>query len=547
MDIELILKIIVQVVGGLGLFLLGMKYMSEGMQAIAGEKLKKLISKVTDNRIVACGVGAAITGMIQSSSVTTVMVVGMVNASVMTLKQAIGVIMGGNIGTTVTAWLIALKIVEYGLPILGIAAFFYLFASHDRVRYTAMLFLGLGMVFFGLTLMKGGFQPLRDMPEFVSLLSMFEPVTYWGLIKCIFVGAVTTAIIQSSSATIAITISLASTGVINYETAVALVLGENIGTTITAFLASIGTSTNAKRAAYAHILFNVLGATIMVPLFYRYIWILKLIFPEDLNIAAKIAFAHTGFNILIVILLIPFINVLANLVKFIAPDKLHEEKPHLTYLDVRLFETPVLGLKQSYDEIIRMAEGINEMFDWLKEIITLETRDQKIEKKIFHREQVYDEIQKEIAEFISKIMVGNLPHSATNESTNQLRMADEYESISDYVVNILKLVIKMKKDNMVFSKQGKKEILQLHNAVVKYMKMITNATKYRNSEIMNQALSMADSIRHKVKDIKSNHLTRLAAEQTTPLVSLVFMDTVSAYRRLKDHTLNIAEVLAGEK
>ena len=194
-----------------------------------------------------------------------------------------------------------------------------------------------------------------------------------------------------------------------------------------------------------------------------------------------------------------------------------------------------------------MAEGISEMFDWLKEIIILESRNQKIEKKIFHREQVYDEIQKEIAEFISKIMVGNLPHSATNESRNQLRMADEYESISDYIVNILKLVIKMKKDNMVFSKQGKKEILELHNAVVKYMKMITNATKYRNSEIMNQALSMADSIRHKVKDIKSNHLTRLAAEQTTPLVSLVFMDTVSAYRRLKDHTLNIAEVLAGEK
>ncbi len=547
MDFEFIVKIIVQAIGGLGIFLLGMKYMSEGMQAIAGEKLKKLISKVTDNRFIACGIGATITGMIQSSSVTTVLVVGMVNANLMTLSQAIGVILGADIGTTVTAWLIALKIVEYGLPILGISAFFYLFSSNDRVRYPAMMFLGLGMVFFGLTLMKNGFQPLRDMPEFLSLLSMFEPVNYWGLLKCIFVGAFTTAIIQSSSATVAITISLALTGVINYETAVALVLGENIGTTITAVLASIGTSTNAKRAAYAHILIKVIGVSIMIPIFYQYIWILKTVLPENMNIAAKIAFAHTGFNVFIVILFISFIKIFADIVKFFVPDTLHEEKPHLTYLDVRLLETPILGLKQSRDEIIRMTEGINEMLEWLKEIIVMESRDQKLEKKIFHRELVYDEVQKEIAEFISKIMVGNLPHSATEESRNQLRMADEYESISDYIVNVLKLSIKMKNDKLEFSKKGKKEILQLHNAVAKYLRMITDATISNNSEILNRAITMADSIKHLVKEIKSNHLTRLAKKQTTPLMSLVFMDMVSAYRRLKDHTLNIAEVLAGEK
>jgi phosphate:Na+ symporter len=547
LDFEFTVKVIVQAIGGLGIFLLGMKYMSDGMQAIAGEKLKKLISKVTDNRFIACGIGATITGMIQSSSVTTVLVVGMVNANLMTLSQAIGVILGADIGTTVTAWLIALKIVEYGLPILGISAFFYLFSSNDRVRYPAMMFLGLGMIFFGLTLMKNGFQPLRDMPEFLSLLSMFSPSDYWGLLKCIFVGAFTTAIIQSSSATVAITISLALTGVINYETAVALVLGENIGTTITAFLASIGTSTNAKRAAYAHILIKVIGVSIMIPIFYQYIWILKTVLPENMNIAAKIAFAHTGFNVFIVVLFISFIKIFADIVKFLAPDKLHEEKPHLTYLDVRLLETPILGLKQSRDEIIRMAEGINEMLDWLKEIIVMESRDQKLEKKIFHREQVYDDIQKEIAEFISKIMVGNLPHSATDESRYQLRMADEYESISDYIVDILKLSIKMKNDKLEFSKKGKKEILQLHNAVAKYMSLITNATISNNSEILNRAITMADSVKYLVKEIKSNHLTRLAKKQTTPLMSLVFMDIVSAYRRLKDHTLNIAEVLAGEK
>lgn len=547
MQLGQLIEMLVQAIGGLGIFLLGMKYMSDGMQAIAGEKLKKLITKVTDNRFVACGVGATITGMIQSSSVTTVMVVGMVNANIMNLTQAIGVIMGGNIGTTVTAWLIALKIVEYGLPILGVSAFFYLFTRKDRVRYTAMMFLGLGMVFFGLTLMKSGFQPLRNNPEFISLLSMFEPVSYWGLLKCIFIGALTTALIQSSSATVAITISLATTGVINYETAVALVLGENIGTTITAFLASIGTTTNAKRAAYSHILFNVTGALIMVPLFYQYVELLYLLFPENLNIAAKIAFAHTGFNIFIVILLIPFINVFAKIVKFLAPEKSYEEKPKLTYLDVRLYETPILALQQSYDEIIRMAKGINEMFDWLKTCISVSKREKSTEKNIFHREQEYDQIQKELVEFISKNMSSNLPPNATLEARSQLRMADEYESISDYIANILKMMLRIKNNDMELTKKDKKDILDLHASTAKFLNMIKNAIEFRNTEIIIKALSSGRTLKHKVKIIRSSHLNRLEAEQSTALMSLVIMDMLNAYKRIKEHALNIAEVIAGEK
>jgi len=547
MHVEQLVEMLMQTIGGLGIFLFGMKQMSDGMQAIAGEKLRQLINKVTENRFIACGVGATITGMIQSSSVTTVMVVGMVNAKIMTLTQAIGVIMGGNIGTTVTAWLIALKIVEYGLPILGIAAFFYLFTTKDRVRYTAMMFFGLGMVFFGLTLMKGGFQPLRDNQEFISLLSMFEPVNYWGLLKCIFIGALTTALIQSSSATVAITISLASTGVINYETAVALVLGENIGTTVTAFLASIGTTTNAKRAAYSHILFNILGAMIMIPLFYRYVWILNTIFPENMNIAAKIAFAHSGFNIFVVVVLISFINVFAKIVTILAPDKLYKEKPQLTFLDVRLFETPVLGLKQSYDEIIRMTQGINEMFDWLKISISNEKRDKSIENKIFHSEQEFDQIQKELVEFISKILSRNIPQNETNEARSQLRMADEYESISDYIANILKMNLRMKNNEMELTKKDKKDIIDLHNSTTKYLNMIKKALEIRNNDIIIKALSSGRTLKHKVKTIRSGHLNRLAEEQTTALMSLVFMDMLNAYKRIKEHALNIAEVVSGVK
>jgi phosphate:Na+ symporter len=270
MDIKLIIQIFIGTIGGLGLFLLGMKQMSEGMQAVAGEKIRKLISAITDNRLIACGVGAAITSLIQSSSVTIVMVVGMVNAGLMTLRQAIGVVLGADIGTTITAWLVALHIVDYGLPILGISALFFLFSNNDRIRFTAMITLGLGMIFFGLELMKQGFQPLHDKPEFLALFSRFEPTSYIGVIKCVLVGSLITALIQSSSATVAITITLANTQVIGFETAVALVLGENIGTTITAYLASLGATTDAKRTAFTHIIIKVIGVIIMIPLFFKH-------------------------------------------------------------------------------------------------------------------------------------------------------------------------------------------------------------------------------------------------------------------------------------
>ena len=257
----LTIKMIFAVVGGLGIFLLGMKNMSEGTQAVAGDRMRKLINAVTNNRFIACGVGIIVTSLIQSSSVTTVMVVGMVNAELMNLMQAIGVILGADIGTTITGWILVLEIAKYGLPMIGLSAFFFLFSKNEQIRYSAMMILGLGMVFFGLQMMKEGFYPLREMPAFIEWFSRFTPINYFGVLKCCLAGAILTTIVQSSSATLGITIGLASTGIINFETAAALVLGENIGTTITAYLASLGASTNAKRTAIAHILIKVIGVT----------------------------------------------------------------------------------------------------------------------------------------------------------------------------------------------------------------------------------------------------------------------------------------------
>lgn len=541
------IQIILTVIGGLGLFLLGMKQMSEGMQAVAGERLRRMISAVTDNRLIAAGVGASVTGIIQSSSVTTVMVVGMVNAGIMTLKQAVGVIMGTNIGTTITAWLIALRIADYGLPILGIAALVYLFAKNERLQYTAMFFLGLGMVFFGLEMMKTGLQPLRDLPEFIALMSSFAPDNFGGLIKCVLVGSLLTAIIQSSSATVAITITLAQTGAITYETAVALVLGENIGTTITAFLSSIGANTSAKRAARAHMLFNVIGVSIMLPVFYQYIWFLKKVYPETLSIASRIAFSHSFFNIFIIILLLPLIKPFTRLVELIVPSSKKREKSHLTYLDVRLFDTPVLAIQQSYQEIILMGEWIQKMMKWLRESIADPNSNKILENKLFHREKIFDLIQKEIMEFIGKMMTGTLSHNVTTEARNQLRMADEYETISDYIVTILKLKCRQRNNELQFSESGLKEMLLLHDTVTEYLEMIHHAVKNKAPDVMSKAMSRGEAVTHKMKDIRSNHLSRLENNVTSPLLSLIYMDMLSSYRRIKDHAFNIAEVLAGEK
>jgi len=542
-----ILQIIISVLGGLGLFLIGMKNMSEGMQAVAGNNLRKLINTVTDNRFVACGVGTTVTGLIQSSSVTTVMVVGMVNAGVMTLKQSIGVIMGVNIGTTVTAWLIALKIADYGLLILGVSAFVYLFAKHDRVRYTAMMFVGLGMVFFGLELMKDALLPLRNNEQLIGLMSQFVPDSYFGIIKCIGAGALITALIQSSSATVAITITLAQTEIIGYDTAVALVLGENIGTTITAYLASLGASANAKRAAFAHISINFLGATILIPLFYYYLAFLNFSLPETMDISSRIAFAHSGFNIFIVSVFIWFINPLSRFVLFLVPGKGGEEQHHLTYLDVRMIETPIIAIQQSHDEVLRMSKSVQKMFGWLRTCLENVNTNESIEKQIFHREQVLDLIQKEVVEFISNLMTGTVPQHITEEARKQLRMADEYESISDYIVSTLKILLRMKNNKLDMTEQGRSEICNLHDSLTEYLDFIYQAVGQRNSDILSRAMTDSSAIRYKIKNFRGSHLNRLASEQTSPAMSLIYMDLLNSYRRMLDHAFNIAEVLSGEK
>ncbi|MBU2590593.1 MAG: Na/Pi cotransporter family protein [Nitrospinae bacterium] len=560
MKSKVIIEMLFMVVGGLGIFLLGMKYMSDGMQAYAGEKLRRLINAITGNPIVACGVGTLVTCLVQSSSITTVMVVGMVNSSIMTLTQAIGVILGANIGTTITGWILVLKIGKYGLPIIGFSAIFYLFTNRENIRHLATVTLGLGMIFFGLELMKNGFSPIKDVPIFLEWFSKFSPTNYLGVMKCVAAGAVLTAIVQSSSATLGITMGLAFTGIIDFPTAAALVLGENIGTTITAFLASLGSSYNAKRASYAHILFNIIGVLWITSIFPIYMKLIRWISITDPGLSAigtdgqtiypyamkGIALTHTVFNVVNVLLFLPLVPLMVKLLEKIVPER-EEEEVRLTALDVRMLETPVVAIEQSQKEITKMGNKVLEMLDYLRELIVKKEGDRRLADILFKYEDDLDIVQKEVVEFLSRIMGGTLSHEMVDDTRMQLRMADEYESISDYITNILKLNLKMIENNYLVSKEGERDLLDLHDRVKDYISTINKAVKEDNKNILPEARNLAKIVTNTMKRYRSEHVARVEKGEASPLKSLIYTDMLNAYRRIKDHALNIAEALSGEK
>jgi phosphate:Na+ symporter len=588
-----LMTIIPSVVGGLGIFMLGMKYMSDGLQATAGNRLRRMISVVTNNRFMAVGMGTLVTCIVQSSSVTTVMCVGFVNSGFMTLHQAIGVTLGANIGTTITGWILVLKIGKAGLPILGIAALVYRFGKKEKLHYLALLAMGVGMIFFGLELMKDGFKPLRKLPDFEAWFHAFQATSYLGIIKCAAVGCILTCIVQSSSATLGITIGLATAGVIPFYTAAALVLGENIGTTITALISSMGTTTNAKRAAYAHFLFNVVGVFWIILLFQPYIWILEHFYAmfqidpslevlkaggEAVDVAGMeiivrdgteyirqggdlvelvhefphvtkgIALAHTCFNVVNVLVFLPFTHTMARLLTRFVPDREYKEAPHITRLDARILETPAVGIEQSRVEILRMGASCVKMMDKLEAILADPEGDHDaLIKKLFHREEVLDIIQKEIVDYLTELLADDATHQIVDDGTMQIRMADELESVSDYISNILKLHLRLHNDGQTLGTGEMKTILELHAEATAYMTMVLEGYSVRNRDIVSKAKTEGDAITHHIRTAREAHLAGITGERVSPLASVSFTNILNGYRRLKDHMLNFAEALAGHK
>jgi phosphate:Na+ symporter len=551
------------VVGGLGLFMLGMKYMSEGMQAVAGNSLRRMISLVTDNRLMATGTGTAVTTLVQSSTITTVIVVGLVNAGLMKLHQAIGVIIGANIGTTITGWILVLKVGKYGLPILGVAALVYLFVRKDRPRFIAMAVMGLGMVFFGLELMKDGFAPMKDIPLFVEAFKWFQADSYFGVMRAVLVGCVLTFLVQSSSATLAITIGLAATGAIPFTTAAALVLGENIGTTITVMLASIGANVNAKRASYAHVLFNVFGVLWITALFPVYIRLVAGVInglhgtdPIGMTMAdfaspvefaavmtAGIALTHTGFNVTNTLLFLPFLAPYARLLERLVPDPRTREVPYLKHLDARAVSAPVLGVEQSRGEVVQMGAGVLKMTGWIRELAYEGPLDERLIQKSFHREDVLDNMQQEIVTFLTDILDATVPHAIAEEGRQQLRIAHEYESLSDRLASILKAFLKLRDMRLELPPDHLAGLRDVHDAVASFLTNVADAYANRDTLSDLDAQSSSSAITRMVKRLRDEHLELMTTNPLDPKLSLVYTGLLTDYRRVRAHTLNIHDAM----
>ncbi|MEC8861779.1 MAG: Na/Pi cotransporter family protein, partial [Planctomycetota bacterium] len=497
--------------------------------------------------------------VVQSSSITTVMVVGFVNSGVMQLSQALGVIMGANIGTTITGWILVLKVGKYGLPILGLAAFSYLFSRDQRWRYWSMSTMGVGMVFFGLELMKDGCSVIKEMEGFESWFKSFTASNYPGILGCALVGCFLTTIVQSSSATLGITISLASQGVITYETAAALVLGENIGTTITAYLASLGATTNARRAAYFHIIFNLVGVLWITAIFHWYIDLVQWIVGDDVtavqiadgkeefNTTTTIAATHTIFNVVNTLLFLPFLPFFVTMMQRLVPDKPYKEKPQLSDLDMRMLETPYMAIEQSRKEIEKMSGGCLKMMGWLQTLNEQETQDPALIDRIKQRELVLDSVQDEVSAFITKLLSAEVSFDVTEEARRQIRMADEYESVSDYVADLEKFDRKLRRANLGYLPEQRTEIAELHQLVNQLIESVDTALRQENQAIMNPVDALNKRIRDRIKSMRRQHMETLSSVQIDPQISVAFLAALNAYSRVCDHVRNIAELISGEK
>lgn len=531
---------ILSLFGGLALFLYGMQMMSNGLEAAAGNKMKSILEKLTSNRIKGVLVGAGITAVIQSSSATTVMLVGFVNSGLMTLKQAVWVIMGANIGTTITGQLIALDMGAIAplFAIGGVGAM--MFVKNERVHHISSIFAGLGVLFMGMDMMGTAMEPLRESQAFISLMTRFS-----NPLLGILVGALFTAIIQSSSASVGILQALAATGMIPLSSAVYVLFGQNIGTCITAVLASIGTKVNARRTTVIHLLFNIIGTTIftIVCMVTPYVQFVESLTPGDP--VAQIANAHTIFNIATTVILLPFGTYMAKAATRILPDSKKEDDEDLRLKYIRPFETSyvighsAMAVSQVRDEVGRMlsmvTKNINDAFNLLINY------DDKLRKKIAEREEYIDFLNKGISEYIVSLMSTEKSMSDSIQINGYYVIISNLERIGDHAVNLAGYADDMKKWEQEFSENVLEELEEMKTQCMNALDNVRDVTPDNVETVLKRAVIMEqknDDMRDKYF---KKQLQRLKKGKCKPQSGIVFSEILTDFERMGDHTLNIAE------
>lgn len=534
------------VIGGGGLFLLGMRRMSEGLQAMAGAKLRQIISLFMTNRFMALGVGVFVTSIIQSSTACSVMTLGFVNSGMMTLSQAIGVLMGANIGTTATGWIFTLNVGALGLPLLGISALFYLFCKKEGVRNFAMFAVGLGMIFFGLETLKNGLAPIADTPAFTAIFNVFCADTLKGALMCVLIGCFTAFLVHSSSVILAVTITLTMLGALNLNTAAAIVLGSNIGTSLTPLLVAIGAPATTRRAAYFHLIFNTIGVSWVMCVFFT------VLIPSinaigsalHLDVPGRVALTHTLFNVANTILFIPFVTPLASLLERFVVDK-GDAKKKDSKLSEFLEMEPPMAIERSRTEVQNMFNDCILMLDDLKTLKDSDFDDERCIANIFKIEDRLDSVQDDTIDFVTRVVGRTQSSDVSQEGRVQVRLAEELEELGDYFVAIVKSNLKIKREDNLEIPDRISDLLDLNfNLVFDSMQWLYRAYSERKGRDLAAVMEerREDYVR-KIKEFRQKHIETMFIEKLDPKVIVSIDYQVTAWRRIYGHLLNIAEAM----
>ena len=535
------MDIAIGIMGGLGLFLYGMNLMGDGLQKSAGSKLKRIIELLTSNVIMGVLVGMVVTMVIQSSSATTVMVVGFVNAGIMSLTQAIGVIMGANIGTTITAQLVSLD-VDFLAPVaLVIGIVIYMFSNKPKHKNIAEILIGFGILFTGMDFMKEAVKPLAGYQGFTDMLLSFGHHPILGVLM----GFAITAIVQSSSASMGMLIALASQGLIPITAALPILYGENIGTCVTSLISSIGASRNARRAAIMHLTFNVLGSMIFMFILSKpIVAIVTAIDPTDA--ARQIANAHTLFNILNVIVLLPFNKLIVKLALKLVPETKGEQDDDkvVKYIDDRMIETPSIALANIVKETLRMGEKSKESLNAAMDGIVDKSKE-KIELS-FKREKLINELQKSILNYLLKLSKASLNEDSRETVDALFNTVNDIERIGDHAENIAELAKDIVDLEISFSDVGIGELKDMYNKVVSTYTYALEAMRTSNVELACKVIKMEEQVDMMEKSCRANHMNRLNSSSCSIESGVIYLDIISNLERVSDHAVNIAQqVIAG--
>jgi len=542
---------ILTLIGGLALFLYGMNVMGDGLAKVSGGKMERILETLTSNPLKAVGLGAAVTAVIQSSSATTVMVVGFVNSGIMKLSQAVGVIMGANIGTTITSWILSLSGIESDnffiqlfkpstfspvLAIVGVA--FLMFAKSEKKKDIGMIFIGFAVLMFGMDSMSSAVKPLADVPEFTGILTQFSnPIL--GMIA----GTILTAVIQSSSASVGILQALCVTGAVSFDVAIPIIMGQNIGTCVTALLSAVGAKKNAKRAAMVHLYFNVIGTVIFMILFYTLNSFIHFGFMGHAANAAGIAVVHTTFNVFATVLLLPFSRGLEKLAKLTIRDKEEETKPAVQdvqtqLLDVRFLDKPAFAMEQSRHVVDKMAK---EAQDSLHTALSLIDRyDEMKAEEVVTLEDHVDRYEDALGTYLVKLSQKDLNQKDSHDLSIMLHCIGDFERISDHAVNIMQSAKEMYSKNMKFSDKALQELHVIAKAVEDIFDSAYKVFAGQDQEMAKSVEPLEQVIDELTMELQSRHIRRLREGKCTIEQGFVLSDITTSLERIADHCSNIA-------